>query len=130
MVLPARGSRGASPPLPHIIGSRVSPHGPVTAGCGFNLAERAMVMPLPDAASVLRGPTPIGVCGSPSGVGGQEVVADRGPLQGVADAVGDVVLGLPGQQARCAVDAGVGAGRVTWPPPGLLLAGSGGPTRG
>ena len=84
----------------------------------------------PDVASVLRRPTPIGVRGSPDGAGGQEVVADRGPLQGVADAVGDVVARLPGQQACRAVGAGVGAGRVAWPPSGLARSGSGGPRRG
>jgi len=56
------------------------------------------------------------------GVDGLEAVTHLGPLQGVADTVDDVVLRLPGQQAGRAVDPGISAGRVTWPPSGLESA--------
>jgi hypothetical protein len=52
--------------------------------------------------------------GSPSR--GQDVVADRCPLQGMADDVCDVVLRSPVPRANRAIDAGVVAG----PPSGLL----------
>src|SRR5580698_1483771 len=56
------------------------------------------------------------------GVDGLEVVTHLRPLQRVADTVDDVVLRLPGQQACRAVDPGISAGRVTWPPSGLESA--------
>src|ERR1700689_2926109 len=43
---------------------------------------------------------------------GQDGVADAGPGQRMADALGDVVLRPPAEQAPGAVDAGVAACRV------------------
>jgi hypothetical protein len=52
-------------------------------------------------------------------VAGEEFVADRGPLEGVADAFTDVVPGPPAQQPLGPVNAGVGAGNVPWTPFGV-----------
>src|SRR5579863_5811083 len=53
------------------------------------------------------------------GVAGEDLVADRGPLKRVADALGEVVLRLPAQQAPRSIDAGIGACGVTRPAFGI-----------
>src|SRR6516225_2492808 len=47
---------------------------------------------------------------------GQDLVAERGPLEGMPDALGEVVPRPPAQQARRTADARIGAGHVTRPP--------------
>src|SRR5690348_15514862 len=60
--------------------------------------------------------------GGNSGAGGgfrQDLVAERGPLERVPDALGDVVLRPPAEQPLGAAGPGVGAGHVTGPAGGL-----------
>ena len=72
---------------------RDPPHGPVHHRLQTQIsAQRAVVLPPP---------IPLASPGR-----GQDVIADRGPLQGVADAFGDVLLWLPVQEAHRVIDAG------------------------
>ena len=61
-----------------------------------------------------------------AGLTGQDLFAERGPLQGMADALGEVVLRPPAQQALRAVDPAAGAGGVTGPSARLAHARPGG----